>query len=161
MSIVRSALFLLLGCAVFLCGGCATLHHTEPIDVIMTGLEPLQGEGLELRMLVKLRVQNPNDAPFDFNGVSVKMDVQGKPFASGVSDAAGSVPRFGETIVSVPVSISMFRIARQTMGVITSEYRGKLEYEMTGKLAGPALDSVRFSSKGVLTLPAEFFEGGR
>ena len=161
MSIVRSALFLLLGCAVFLCGGCATLHHTEPIDVIMTGLEPLQGEGLELRMLVKLRVQNPNDAPFDFNGVSVKMDVQGKPFASGVSDAAGSVPRFGETIVSVPVSISMFRIARQTMGVITSEYRGKLEYEMTGKLAGPALDSVRFSSKGVLTLPAELFEGGR
>jgi hypothetical protein len=55
----------------------------------------------------------------------------------------------------------MFRIARQTMGVITSEYRGKLEYEMTGKLAGPAFDSVRFSSKGVLTLPAEFFEGGR
>jgi LEA14-like dessication related protein len=161
MSIVRSALFLLLGCAVFLCGGCATLHHTEPIDVIMTGLEPLQGEGLEVRMLVKLRVQNPNDAPFDFNGVSVKMDVQGKPFASGVSDAAGSVPRFGETIVSVPVSISMFRIARQTMGVITSEYRGKLEYEMTGKLAGPALDSVRFSSKGVLTLPSEFFECGR
>jgi len=161
MFIVRSALFLLLGCVVFLCGGCATLHYSEPIDVIMTGLEPLQGEGLEVRMLVKLRVQNPNDAPFDFNGVSVKMDVQGKPFASGVSDAAGSVPRFGETVVSVPVSISMFRIARQTMGVITSEYRGKLEYEMTGKLAGPALDSVRFSSKGVLTLPSEFFEGGR
>jgi len=112
-------------------------------------------------MLVKLRVQNPNDAPFDFNGVAVKMDVQGKPFASGVSDAAGSVPRFGETVVNVPVSISMFRIARQTMGVITSEYRGKLEYEMTGKLAGPAFDSVRFSSKGVLTLPSEFFEGGR
>ena len=161
MSIVRSAPFILLGCAVFLCGGCATLHHSEPIDVIMTGLEPLQGQGLEVRMLVKLRIQNPNDMPFDFNGVSVKMDVQGKPFASGVSDAVGSVPRFGETIVSVPVSISMFRIARQTVGVITNEYRGKLEYEMTGKLAGPAFDSVRFNSKGVFTLPAELFEGGR
>jgi len=161
MSIVRSALFILLGFAVLLCGGCATLHHAEPIDVIMADVEPLQGQGLELRMLVKLRIQNPNDVQFDFNGVSVRMDVQGKPFASGVSDAVGSVPRFGETIVSVPVSISMFSIARQTMGVITNEYRGKLEYEMTGKLAGTAFDSVRFNSKGVFTLPPELFEGGK
>lgn len=161
MSIVRRTLFVLLCLCVILCGGCATLHHSEPIDVIMTGLEPLQGDGLEVRMLVKLRIQNPNDAPFDFNGVSVKMDVQGKPFASGVSDAAGSVPRFGETTVSVPVSIPLFRIARQTVGVISSEYSGKLEYEMTGKLAGPAFDSVRFSSKGVLTLPSGLSEGGK
>ena len=161
MSNVRSALFVMLCLCVVLCGGCATLHHSEPIDVIMTGLEPLQGEGLEVRMLVKLRIQNPNDAPFDFNGVSVKMDVQGKPFASGVSDAAGSVPRFGEMIVSVPVSIPLFRIARQTVGVITSEHSGKIEYEMTGKLAGPAFYSVSFSSKGVLTLPSGLSESGR
>ena len=44
----------------------------------MVGVEPLQGEGLELRMLVKLRIQNPNDLPLDFNGVSVTMNVQGK-----------------------------------------------------------------------------------
>ncbi|MDI6617031.1 MAG: LEA type 2 family protein, partial [Syntrophaceae bacterium] len=69
-------------------------------------------------------------------------------------------PRFGETTVSVPVSIPLFRIARQTVGVITSEYSGKLEYEMTGKLAGQEFDSVRFSSKGVLTLPSGLSEGG-
>jgi LEA14-like dessication related protein len=135
--------------------GCASLQQREPIDVIVVGIEPLKGQGLELRMLVKLRVQNPNDSPLDFNGVSVEMDVQGKRFASGVSDAAGSVPRFGETIVSVPVSISMFRIARQAMGVIADKSLGKLEYKMTGRLAGPAFNSVRFSSKGEFTLPAE------
>ena len=36
-----------------------------------------------------------NDLPLDFNGVSVTMNVQGKRFATGVSDAGGSVPRFG------------------------------------------------------------------
>jgi len=124
----------------------------------MAGVEPLQSEGLELRMLVKLRIQNPNDSPLDFNGVSVKMEVQGKSFATGVSDTVGSVPRFGETIVSVPVSISLLRIVRQTMDVVTDEYRSKIEYEMTGRLAGPAFNSVHFNSRGEFTLPAELFE---
>jgi len=161
MSTSRSALLVLLACGALLSGGCASLQGRDPIQVIVAGVEPLQGEGLELRMLVKLRIQNPNDLPLDFNGVSVELDVQGKRFATGVSDAGGSVPRFGETLVDVPVSISVFRIARQAIGVMTNEYRGKLAYEMTGKLAGPAFNSVRFQSKGELTLPAEIFESGK
>ena len=160
MSTSRSALLVLLACGALLSGGCASLQGRDPIQVIVAGVEPLQGEGLELRMLVKLRIQNPNDLPLGFNGVSVELDVQGKRFATGVSDAAGSVPRFGETLVDVPVSISVFRIARQAIGVMTNEYRGKLAYEMTGKLAGPAFNSVRFQSKGELTLPAEIFASG-
>jgi len=161
MSTSRSALLVLLACEALLSAGCASLQGRDPIQVIVAGVEPLQGEGLELRMLVKLRIQNPNDLPLDFNGVSVELDVQGKRFATGVSDAAGSVPRFGEAIVDVPVSISVFRIARQAIGVMTNEYRGKLAYEMTGKLAGPAFNSVRFQSEGELTLPAEIFESGK
>lgn len=146
---------------VLLNSGCATLQNREPIQVIIAGVEPLQGEGMEWRMLVKLRVQNPNDTPLDFNGVSVQMDVQGKRFATGVSDVGGSVPRFGETIVDVPVSISVLGIARQAVGAMSNEYHGKLAYEMTGKLARSAFNSVRFTSKGAFTLPAEFFESGR
>jgi LEA14-like dessication related protein len=145
----------------FLCGGCAGLQGREPIQVNIAGIEPLQGEGLELRMLVKLRIQNPNDLALDFNGVSVRMDVQGKRFATGVSDAGGSIPCFGESLVDVPVSISMFSIARQVIGVVTNEYRGKLSYEMSGKLAGPAFQSERFQSNGELTLPAELFENSK
>ena len=111
-------------------------------------------------MLVKLRIQNPNDLPLDFSGVSVTMNVQGKPFATGVSDAGGSVPRFGEAIVNVPVSVSMLRMARQAMGVMTDEFPGKLTYEMNGKLAGPAFNSVRFKSNGEFTLPAEITRSG-
>jgi hypothetical protein len=88
------------------------------------------------------------------------MDVQGKSFATGVSDVAGSVPRYGETIVNVPVSISVFRIARQAIGVITNEYGGKLAYEMSGKLAGPAFNSARFKSRGEFTLPADLSGSG-
>ena len=158
MSISRAALRVLLACGVLLLGGCASLQRHEPIQVIIAGVEPLQGEGLEMRMLLKLRIQNPNDQPLDFNGVSVRMDVQGKRFATGVSDAVGSVPRFGEAIVGVPVSISLFHIARQAVSVMTNGYRDKLAYEVTGELAGPAFDRVHFKSNGELKLPAEIFE---
>jgi LEA14-like dessication related protein len=161
MSMSRNALLVLLAFGVFLFGGCASLQGREPVQVIIAGVEPLQGEGLELRMLVKLRIQNPNDLPLDFNGVAVQMDVQGKLFATGVSDAAGSVPRFGETIINVPVSISVLRIAHQAIGALTNEYRGKLAYEMTGKLAGPAFNSLHFKSNGEFTLPTKIFESDK
>jgi len=154
----RIAVLLPLALSAMLSAGCAGLQGRQPIDVIVAGVEPLQGAGLELRMLVKLRVQNPNDTPIDFHGVSIRMDVQGKRFATGVSDTAGTVPRFGEAIVEVPVSISLFRIARQAVGVMSSEYRGKLAYDMSGRLAGPAFRSVRFRSSGEFTLPEEMVE---
>ena len=144
--------------SVLLSAGCTGLQGRQPLDVIVAGVEPLKGEGLELRMLLKLRVQNPNDTAVDFRGVSLQMDVQGKRFATGVSDATGSVPRFGEAIVDVPVSISVFRLARQAVGVMTDEYRGKLAYEMSGRLAGTGFRSVRFTSRGDLTLPEELLK---
>jgi len=36
---------------------CATLPQRDPPQVTVAGVEPLQGQGLELRLLVKMRVQ--------------------------------------------------------------------------------------------------------
>src|SRR5262245_28448959 len=99
----RSFLAILLLTVVSILGGCATLEGRDPVQVTVAGIEPLEGEGLEVRMLVKLRVQNPNDTPVDYSGVYVKLDVQGSTFASGVSDERGSVPRYGESVIGVPV----------------------------------------------------------
>jgi LEA14-like dessication related protein len=133
---------------------CATLQGRDPLQVTVAGIEPLQGQGLELRMLVKLRVQNPNDAPVDYNGVAVEMDVQGKTFATGVSDTAGSVPRFGDVVISVPVTVSALRMARQAVDLMRGGGGGKLTYEMNGKLNGSTFNSMRFKTKGEFDLPA-------
>lgn len=149
----RHVLVLLLAASPLFLEGCASLQRRDPLQVTVAGIEPLQGQGLELRMLVKLRVQNPNDAPVDYNGVALQMDVQGKSFASGVSDTSGSVPRFGESVISVPVTISAFRMVRQAAGMIHGEGAGKLRYEMKGKLNGSAFNSMRFQTKGEFDLP--------
>lgn len=67
-----------------------------PPWLAVAGIEPLQGEGLELRMLVKLRVQNPNDSPLDYDGVYVKLDVLGKTFASGAAMTPAACPVSGK-----------------------------------------------------------------
>lgn len=156
MATGRNNAVLVLG--ILLLGGCASLPWRHPAEVLLAGVEPLKGAGLEMRLLVKLRIQNPSDRPLEFNGVSVRMDVQGKRFATGVSEATGRIPRFGETVVEVPVSIPAFSVARQALGVLTSEYRGTLAYEMSGTLAGPIFRSVDFKTKGEFTLPAQLFE---
>jgi len=79
---------------------CASMPSRDPLQVNVAGVESIPGEGMELRLLVKLRVQNPNDTPIEFDGVSLNLDVMGRDFASGVSDQAGTVPRFGEAVVA-------------------------------------------------------------
>ncbi len=68
-----------------------------------------------MRFNVKLRVQNPNDSTINFDGVSLDLELNGKPFASGVSDQRGTVPRFGETIVTVPLTVPAFTAVRQAI----------------------------------------------
>lgn len=149
-----------LAVALLVSAGCASLQGRDPLQVTVAGIEPLQGQGLELRMLVKLRVQNPNDAPVDYNGVAVEMNVQGKTFATGVSDARGNVPRFGEAIISIPVTVSAFRMARQAVDIMRGGGAGTINYEMKGKLSGSAFNSMRFRTQGEFDLPASTMDEG-
>jgi len=133
--------------------GCAGMPNTDPPQVTVVGVEPAQSEGLEARMQLKLRVQNPNNAPIDFNGVYVDLAVLGKSFASGVSNDSGTVPAFGETLISVPVSISVLGIVNQAMGVMGGKAIDKLSYELKGKLNTTSSGTLRFKSQGELALP--------
>ena len=139
---------------VILVAGCASLPNRDPLQVSVAGIEPLQGEGMELRLLVKLRVQNPNDAPVEYDGASLNLEVMGRSFATGVSDQAGTVPRFGEAIVAVPVTVSMMRMARHVLGMLDGKPVDRITYAMNGKLSGASLfGTQRFTASGEIELP--------
>jgi LEA14-like dessication related protein len=149
MPLIRRRL-IVLGTALVL-AACANLPGRDPPSVTVAGIEPLQGEGLELRFLVKLRILNPNDGVIEFQGAFVELDLLGQSFASGVSDAAGTVPAFGETVLAVPVTVSAWNAARQALSLAGGDKR-KLAYQLRGKLGGSMFGSVRFESKGELDL---------
>lgn len=145
-------LFVLCVAAVAL-AGCASMPHSDPLQVTVAGVEGLPGEGMEFRMLVKLRVQNPNETPIEFTGVYVQLDVLDKTFATGVSDESGTVPGFGETVIAVPVTVSALRMVRQVVGMLDGQPVDQIRYEMSGKLNGGLFNTHRFESKGEFDLP--------
>jgi LEA14-like dessication related protein len=99
---------------------------------------------------VTRRVQNPNTTPFSFDGAYVKLEVQDRTFATGVSDAGGTVGGFGEALVEVPVTVSMLRMVRQFIGMRKDGPADAIRYSMSGKLGGH-----RFRAAGEFALEPE------
>lgn len=150
-------LLIAIGAMVLLLGsGCASLGQRDPVRVNVVGIEPMTGQGMEVRFAVSLRVQNPNDAAIDFDGIALELDLNGKPFATGVSDTKGSVQRFGEAVVTVPVSVSALSMFRQALGVIDGKGGAELPYVLRGRFGGGVLGGMRFTESGMLQLPATF-----
>jgi len=134
--------------AISLLAGCAGLGLREPIQVNLVGIDPLPGEGMEIRMAVKLRVQNPNDTALDYDGVSIALDLHGNSFATGVSAERGSVPRFGEAVISVPVSVSALAAVRQFIGLASTKDKPAADYALRGRLSSTGFGGVGFEAKG-------------
>ena len=148
----RHVLFLV--AAACLLASCATMPGRAPVQVTVADIESLPSEGLEMRMLVKLRVQNPNDAPIEYDGVYVNLMVQDKTFATGVSDERGTIPRFGEGVVNVPVTVSLARAVTNAFRIFGGgETPDRFTYRLEGKLNAPLFGSTYFESRGELTLP--------
>ncbi|MGK9061466.1 LEA type 2 family protein [Pseudomonas asiatica] len=146
----RLFLVLLLACGL---GACALFQARDPVNISVIGIEPLPGQELELRMAVKMRVQNPNEAPIDYNGIALNLEVNGQPLAAGVSDQQGHIGRYGEAVIVVPVSITAFSFLRQAYGLGQVDSLQGLPYVLRGKLAGGLLGTVRFTDEGKLDLP--------
>lgn len=133
--------------------GCAALSGEDAPKVSIAGFEGLSSEGMELRFLVKLRVQNPRDAALQIDGVSLDLAVRGMGLASGVSPVKASVPRFGETVLAVPVTVPATAVIRQAWSWVSGREVRRIEFELSGRLASGPFGGHRFESRGELDWP--------
>ncbi|MBB1059496.1 LEA type 2 family protein [Marilutibacter spongiae] len=131
---------------------CASLPHRDPLNVDVAGVESLPGEGMEIRLAVTLRIQNPNDDPVDFRGAALALSLNDRTLATGVSDSAGRVPAYGERLVTVPVTIPAIKAIQQLVGVARDPGPGPLRYRVDGKLEGGWFGTRRFSNEVELDL---------
>jgi LEA14-like dessication related protein len=150
---MRRLLALTLSLLLLSLSGCALLPQHDPLNINVVGIEPLPSQDMEIRFAVKIRVQNPNESSINFNGVSLDLDINGQSFASGVSDQSGSIARFSETVLTVPVSVSAFSVLRQTLGLSQTQTLNNMPYVLRGKLAGGLFGTMRFVDSGKLSLP--------
>ena len=145
---------LLIGLTLAGLAGCAGMSSTDPLSIDVAGIEPLPGEGMELRLAVRVRIQNPNTTPVDYSGAALTLELNGRRLASGVTDTSGSVPRYGETVLTIPVTISAFDVARQLLGFMNEPNPEEIRYRVEGKLDGGLLGTRRFTDEGTFQLPA-------
>ena len=150
---MRSIHAVILSLLILSLSACALFPNRDPVNINVVGIEPLQGQDMEVRFALKIRVQNPNETPIDYNGVALDLEVNGQPLASGVSDQSGSIPRFSETVLTVPVSVSAFSVLRQTLGLSQTQTLNNLPYVLRGKLAAGLFGTMRFVDSGKLRLP--------
>jgi LEA14-like dessication related protein len=140
----------LLGIVFTACLGGCTQYQT--VDVFVVGLQSAEGSPLEQRIRVDLRIQNPNDAPISARGMQIRLDVNGARLARGVSDAAFTIPRLGETTTSIVATTSLFDLAKQMIALSgTQSFQYVLEGDVFvegGGILGGLGRSVKFRSEG-------------
>lgn len=126
---------LLMLCCVLMLAGCAGLGLLEKPQVALAGME-LDEIGLfEQRFLVTLRVSNPNAQSVTVDGVEFSLDLNGEPFASGLSGGKVTLPARGDALVRVTVATSLGRMWKQLRSLQSLDK--PLPYRMTGKLYTP------------------------
>lgn len=128
--------------------GCASLPlNMQPPEVSVSDLRLLDVGLFEQRFGLSLRVLNPNDAEIPIDGLSFTVELNGKPFAKGVSNQAVTVPRLSEAMLEVEAVSSLTGLLRQFGAMAKGQER--IDYRIHGTLyTGRLFGGVPFDQKG-------------
>ncbi len=141
-----------------LLNGCASLSPREDsVRVNLSNLRMLESTLFEQRFEASIRVQNRSQSQLDVKGLSFDLSLNGKDFASGVSNSHMSIAPLSEGVISVNLTSTLFSLIRQVHSM--QEIQNKpFSYELYGKVyTDYDFLGVSFSEKGEidLTTPAE------
>ncbi len=118
-----------------LLSGCASLFWTgEKPHVDIVNVTPKEMRLLEQTFLLELRIQNPTETNLDINGMSVELEINGQPFARGVSNESLKVERMSTKIVQVEAYTGLTSILRQLYEVKKGSYSSGFTYRLKGSI---------------------------
>lgn len=133
-------------------GGCAGLQlGMRKPEVSVANIRLLDGNLLEQRFLLTLRVMNPNTSEIAIEGLTFKVDLNGQPFAKGVGNQPVVVPRLGEAMVEVTATTGLGGLLRQLKAF--GKGREKVDYRISGRLVTGSFGGIDFDQTGEVELP--------
>lgn len=152
--IYRSCLALGSLAFVLILAGCAGIKPGfETPRVSLVALEPLDVQLFEQRYGLRLRIQNPNDTELRIKGLDYEVELNGETFGTGVSNAAATVPAYGEATLDLTMVSNLARVLNQFDQLLRDD-APSLDYAIRGKLSlDGLLLALPFSREGSLTLP--------
>ncbi len=139
-------------------GGCAGLRlGMQKPEVSVANIRLLDGNLLEQRFLLTLRVMNPDTSEIAIEGLTFKVDLNGQPFAKGVGNQPVVVPRLGEAMVEVTATTGLGGLLRQLKAF---KGREKVDYRISGRLVTGNFGGIDFDQTGEVELPKGLGEAG-
>ena len=135
--------------------GCAGIgKQLEPPRVSLANIRAEEISGLETAFEVQMRVFNANDVDLKVTGIKAELDINGQPFATGVSNAPVEIPSYGTELVTVTVYSSVIKMFKSVYGLKGSE---ELKYRLNGKIRVSAGNNMvpitlPFESEGQVSL---------
>jgi len=140
-------------------GGCAGLQlGLKKPEVTVSNIRLLDGNLLEQRFLLTLRVMNPNTSEIAIEGLTFKVDLNGQPFAKGVGNQPVVIPRLGEAMVEVTATTGLGGLLRQWKAL--GKGRDKVDYRLSGRLVTGSFGGIDFDQTGEVELPKGLGEAG-
>ena len=132
---------------------CSNLPRNTPrVDVTLSDITPTEVGLFEQQYKIGLRVQNPSDRAIAIDGFAYQIEINGKPFAHGVSDESTTVPRFGQVVVSATAVSSLTGLMQQ-IRQLASGSSDKLRYRITGSFSVSGGGAILFDQRGEIGLP--------
>ena len=140
--------------AMVLLSGCAGVgKQLDPPRISLANIRVQEVTGLETAFQIQLRVFNANDVDLKVKGIKAELDINGQPFATGVSNTPVQISSYGTELVTVTVYSSVIKMFKSIYGLKESE---ELKYRLNGKLRVSANNmlptTLPFESEGQVTL---------
>jgi LEA14-like dessication related protein len=104
-SLTRRAVVLALACSAF--ASCAVLPKFEAPKLSVISMKVQSADIFSQRMVVRMRVMNPNARELPIKGIEYRIEVNDAEFAQGLTDAAFVVPAMGEAEFDVQVTANL------------------------------------------------------
>lgn len=137
---------------------CAGLrHNSDSLKVNLSSLQVLEVRPLEQRFRADIRIQNRSRSPLQVEGLAFDLSLNGKQFASGVSNQHVTIEELSDAVVTVDLTSTLFGLIRQFQAFQSLENE-PFRYAFNGVLyTGDSPFGIAFSDGGEIDLrkPAE------
>lgn len=132
--------------------GCVTPQDAKPPTIDLENLSLVSTGLLSQELRLHIKIGNPNDFAIPLTGLAFQLEVNGQPFADGLSNQSVTVPRLSYATVPVMGNTNTLSLIRQLM---TLGDRDRIDYRLFGTAYVRKLgqnDAVPFQRKGSLSL---------
>lgn len=126
----------LLACGALLLAGCSGKGDVafEPPVLSLSSFGLMPSEGKAPRVVMALRVVNPNGIPLRMRGMSYTVSLEGHRMLTGVSSRLAEVPPYAETEIELNSPIDLVSSIRLFNEIINTPGRDRLKYSLNARI---------------------------